>query len=195
MKKQGHWWVKLELNEKNVHPEHDKFTGTTRKRLSMAKKSHGMYSYLLAMFETKLHRRRFFSALEEAPFDLFRSFCQCTEVVTGPSRLKRPLRGRRTRREAWDCFDRSNSTAETKGVMSRPQTRELGRGWRSIVQCLGLETYGCGSKSTTRNWTAYFSPRVHLPGFEFGYLFLTHTHMAVGQNPRSLLGVALWSLL
>ena len=32
-----------------------------------------------------------------------------------------------------------------------------------------------GQNDFTRNWTAGFSPRFHLPGFHFGYLFLTHS--------------------
>ena len=35
--------------------------------------------------------------------------------------------------------------------------------------------YGYGSKLSHQG-TAGFGPCVHLPGFHFGYLFLTHTH-------------------
>ena len=40
---------------------------------------------------------------------------------------------------------------------------------------------GCGSKLTQQR-TAGFSPWFHLPGFHFGYFFLTHSHgiLAVG---------------
>ena len=37
-------------------------------------------------------------------------------------------------------------------------------------------THGCGSKLNHQR-PAGFSPCLHLPGFRFGYLFLTHTHM------------------
>ena len=36
---------------------------------------------------------------------------------------------------------------------------------------------GVGQNKTTRNWTAGFCPWFQLPGFHFGYLFLTHSHI------------------
>ena len=41
-----------------------------------------------------------------------------------------------------------------------------------------LQTYGCGSKLSHQG-KACFSHGFHLPGFHFGYPFLTHSHMFV----------------
>ena len=40
---------------------------------------------------------------------------------------------------------------------------------------------GMGQKNNPRK-TAGFSPCVHLPGFHFGYLFLTHSHKQVAKR-------------
>ena len=42
-----------------------------------------------------------------------------------------------------------------------------------------------GQNLPTRNWTAGFSLCYHLPGFKFGYLFLTHGHL-VSPQPLKL---------
>ena len=56
--------------------------------------------------------------------------------------------------------------------------------WRSRFGLLGLrwKHMGCGSKLNHQG-TAGFSPCFLLPGFHFGYHFLTHSHingLAVG---------------
>ena len=46
-----------------------------------------------------------------------------------------------------------------------------------------LQPYGCGSKLNHQDHqgTADFSPWFHLPGFYFGYPFLTHSHVAMSE--------------
>ena len=41
----------------------------------------------------------------------------------------------------------------------------------------GSHLFGYGSKLNHEIWTAGFSTCVHLPGFRFGYIFLTHSHL------------------
>ena len=47
---------------------------------------------------------------------------------------------------------------------------------KSSYRCVA-PSHGCGSK-LSQEGTAGFSLWFHLPGFHFGYLFLTHSHMA-----------------
>ena len=45
------------------------------------------------------------------------------------------------------------------------------------------EPSGCGSKLSHQG-TAGFSSWFHLPGFHFGYLFLTHSHLGLNGTPK-----------
>ena len=48
----------------------------------------------------------------------------------------------------------------------------------------GLEGGGCGSK-LNHHGTTIFSLCVHLPGFHFGYLFLTHSQVPIASNLKT----------
>ena len=78
-------------------------------------------------------------------------------------------------------------------VIPVPAVEALGGSSAQVLACslclfLALLVFGCGSK--LNNWGyASFSLWFHLPGFHFGYAFLTHSHLFVFVLRVPLLGL------